>query len=153
MTSISLYETMFEANVRIESAWPFPMANVPDELIEAIENMETLPDELLSLIANWSQPNIDDLYSGRGLDSREAWDELSSYGFRKKIHGWIGIAATPVLTTTSENSASFSWGYYHTKLLFGASGDALIQAAIIWAESLSNKAYADFKAQEGKANG
>ena len=152
MSEMNLYEQMFDANVRIECAWPFPVMNPSQELIGTIGQLETLPDQLLPLIKDWPEKDKDDLFSGGGMACCDAWDELCSYAFRRGMTGWIGVAATPILTVTSAHSASFSWGYYGTRLLFSETADGLLTSAINWAETQSEKAYEVFKAKEGRTD-
>lgn len=148
-----LCSAAFDANVRMEAAWPFPTENAPEGLADAFANLDidNIPAPLKSLVANWPEDRLDALFEGDHREFHDAWEDLSSAAFRQNIYGWIGVAATPVITATSPTSASFSWGYYYTRVLFAPGGDALFKAAIDWAVVQRDKAYAAFK--RGKANG
>lgn len=130
---------MFYANVRIEKAWPFPMTPGNDEIRDLFyDNEDTLPEEIKALYANWDESEKEDLFSG---DSSfyDAYEELCASAFRRGLAGWIGVAATPVMNYYSPTSASFSWGHYYTRPVFGTSSDAMLEAAIKWADECSEK--------------
>lgn len=146
-----IYERMYDASVRIEEAWPFPVNQAPERLGEALdERSNDLPAEIAQLIENWPEEEREELFSGHGWRFQDAYDELCATAVRKGVAGWIGIAATPVFTPHDEgNGASFSWGHYYTKLLFSENADGLLEASVAWAE----KRYSDAMTERKKRNG
>lgn len=131
-----IYERMFDASVRVEAAWPFPVSEPPEEIAKAFEmNDDRMPPEIAALYERWPEEDRDSLFSGDGYDFSEAFNQLCGDAFAKGVSGWLGVAATPVFTPTSNNSASFSWGHYRTKLLFAETADALLERAAEWAET------------------
>ena len=146
-----VYERLFEANVRIEQAWPFPVGPASSELMEAFETAgdENVPAEIKALLASWDEAEIDELFDS----GRDAFDELFAAAFRGGVRGWIGIAAVPVFERTRSGGASFSWGYYNTNLIFSATADGLLTAAAEWGEQLYEAAIAKALTSEGADHG
>lgn len=129
-----IVEQMFNVPVRIENMWPFPVSPASESLIDALAVYERLPKALQPLLDRWSTEEREALFKDQSSDFEMAFDELCAAGFRARIFGFIGVAATPVMTPTSAHSASFLWGHYHTELLFAETADKLLIAAIDWAE-------------------
>lgn len=134
MTMKEIVEQMFDRPVRLESMWPFPVNDAPEGLIDALENYEKLPKALQPLLKNWRGEEVEHLYNGLSSNFQMAFDELCADAYRKGMFGFIGVAATPVMTPTGANSSSFSWGHYHTGFLFAETADKLLTAAIEWAD-------------------
>ena len=136
MDVAEIYEAMFEKNVRFENMWLFPCLPATNEQIEALsEALEDgrLPPELASLFEPLDEDDRDTLSEGR-WEARDLYDEICGSAFRSGLFGLIGEAATPVFSPSGATSATFSWGHYKTKLLFAPTSEALIQAALNWAE-------------------
>lgn len=133
---MKIYERMFEASVRIENAWPFPVSPAPDSLAETLEFYDhALPPEIEALIKGWSDDEREELFSGMSGRFQDAYEELCAKAFRTQVSGWLAIAAVPVFTALdSGGGCSFSWGHYHTKLIFAAAADQLLIAACDWGE-------------------
>lgn len=128
------HNALFDATVRIEEMWPFPMHEAPDRLVEALADSEgKLPDELKAHFAFMSEDDWDDMQDG-GWQARDLVGEAASDMFFRRQFGWLAVAATPVFTPTGSGSASFSWGRYYTKLLFAETADGLLASAAAWAE-------------------
>lgn len=134
MTFEEIAEQMFHKPLRIEGMWPFPVDNAPDSLIDALENYERLPDQLQPIIAKWSEEDRFSLFEGQSCDFQMAFEELCATAWRNRVFGFIGVAATPVMTPTSETSSSFSWGHYHTGFLFAETAEKLLSASLAWAD-------------------
>jgi hypothetical protein len=139
MTLEEIVEKMFHTPLRIESMWPFPVDNAPDSLIEALENYEDLPQALQPLISKWGEDFRSPLFEGHSSAFQDAFEELCATAYRKQVFGYIGVAATPVMTSTGENSSSFSWGHYHTGFLFAETSEKLLIAALEWADEAHNQ--------------
>jgi len=133
----AVYERMFDGNVRIEAAWPFPVSEPSEELAEAFEyHDDRMPAAIAALYEKWREEERDELFAGRGWTFTEAFNELCGEACRKGVSGWLGIAATPVFKPHSDrNGASFSWGYYKTQLLFAETGQQLLERSVEWAEA------------------
>ncbi|MFC0305149.1 hypothetical protein ACFSTI_20905 [Rhizorhabdus histidinilytica] len=137
--AVCIYDRLWEANVRIEQMWPFPVGPAPRELRDAFEMAgdEGLPEAVKSLIENWDDGELDELFDG----AHDAFEELMASAFRRDLKGWIGIAAVPVFEPTKRGHVSFSWGYYNTQMLFSPTADGLLTAAAEWGEGLYDKAH------------
>lgn len=129
-----LHELMFDATVRIDSAWIFPSVSAPESLAEALYGAEKLPAELDQLVERWDENERGDLFDGDGEAFNMAFDELCCEAHMKGFRGWLAIAATPVFTYTKGGSASYSWGHYHTEMIFSPTADDLMRKAAEWAE-------------------
>lgn len=143
-TLTDILTEMFDSNTRIEKAWPFPVSPGNDEIRDFFyDNEDSLPEEIKALYANWDDAEKEDLFGG---DSGfyDAFEELCACAFRRGLAGWLGIAATPVMTYYSPTSASFSWGHYYTRAVFGASSDDMLRAAVAWANECDEKDKKDY---------
>lgn len=134
MTLEEIAERMFHKALRMESMWPFPVDNAPESLIDALETYGNLPKNLHPLTAQWGDDLWEPLFEGQSCDFQMSFEELCASAFRKRVFGYLGVAATPVMTPTSETSSSFSWGHYHTGLLFAETAEKLLIAALDWAD-------------------
>jgi len=139
MTPMEATDHLFENNLRLDKMWLFPAWNGGEELAETIDMMADsagdLPEPLAELIKDWDEEELDYLFSGSdGSEFSEALDMVSSKAHRKGISGYLGVFSTPVLTYTSDNSASFSWGHTYHKLIFGETLEALINNAVAWSD-------------------
>ncbi|GMM62316.1 hypothetical protein [Novosphingobium pituita] len=138
MTMEHLCDLMFDANVRFEGIWPFPVYNPPESLADALGVHSALPEELQSLAASYDEDQRGHLFEGLSPDFLEAYEELCCNAFNRRMFGFIAVAATPVLTPTGHGSASFSWGHYHTTILFNETIDGLLETASQWADRISD---------------
>lgn len=132
----TIYDRLFDATVRIEAAWPFPVHEPSEALARAFEDQSgRIPAEIESLIARWDDDERDALFSGEGADFNDAFEELAAKGFDQRLFGWIGIAATPIPRFHPDgNGATFSWGHYRTKMIFAPSAESLLEHSVSWAE-------------------
>lgn len=135
-----IYTKMFDATVRIEAAWPFPVCEPPSQIADLFEDGEDrLPKENKALVEHWDEEMLEVLYDGEGWEFSDVYAELCAAAFRKGVKGWLGLAATPVFTPNKIGGASFSWGHYRTKLIFAPTSDALLEASVVWAEQERNE--------------
>lgn len=130
---LNIAERIFDANVRVAGMWPFPFGEAPGELLEAFEYDEALPDGLNDLVKSWDDEERSQLFDGDDA-AREAWNELSAAGFRKRLTGWIVRVECPVFQKHGENGCSFSWGYLQMENLFAPTAEKALEAACEWAE-------------------
>lgn len=132
--TVCIYDRLWEANVRIEQMWSFPVGPASRELRDAFEMAgdKGLPEAVKSLIEYWDDGELDELFDG----GHDAFDELMASAFRRNLKGWIGIAAVPVFELTKRGNVSFSWGCYNTQMLFSPTADGLLLAAAEWGERL-----------------
>jgi hypothetical protein len=139
MTPMKATDELFENNLRLDKMWLFPAWNGGEDLADTIDMMadkpEDLPGPLAELLKNWGEEELDMLFCGHdGSDFSEAMDMLSASAHRMGVSGFLGVFSTPVLTYTSDNSASFSWGHTYHKLIFGETLELLISNAVAWAD-------------------
>ncbi len=83
----------------------------------------------------------EDLEAG-DKEALPAWlMDSGKYGFLLKV-------ATPIMTPTGKNSASYSWGYYTTKWVYGDTLDVALEAgfAFVAGQRKKEKAKAKKKA-------
>lgn len=125
---------MFYAEVRVEKMWPFPSGPGHDELADIFSMYDdAIPEQIKSLYVNWSEEFLDDLHDGMGSSFNDAFEELSAAAFVKRRFGFLALVATPVMHWYSDTSSSFSWGHYHTGLLFSETAEGVLEEAIKWA--------------------
>ena len=83
MSVPEIYGQMFDASVRFEAAWPFPVSEPPGGLAEAFEyNDDGMPGEIAALYEKWSDEEKDELFGGDGYEFNEAYGELCGKAFR-----------------------------------------------------------------------
>lgn len=145
----AIYDRLFQAEVRIEVMWPFPVFNPPEALVEAFEDAGELPGDLAQLIDRWPEEEKDQLFSGDERDFQVSFDELVAAGNRKQVWGWIAVAACPVFRPAGGGSVSYSWGYYSTKLLFAKTATGILSQAAKWAEGLYEAATKPAAGEDG----
>lgn len=133
--TLDLHELMAEATVRIDSAWLFPSVSAPESLAEALYGAEKLPAELDHLVEGWGESERGDLFDGDGYSFNVAFDELCCEAHNRGFRGWLAIAATPVFSYSKDGSASYSWGHYHTEMVFAPTADDLMRKAAEWADA------------------
>jgi hypothetical protein len=137
----SLLGELSDNNVRIDGMWPIPQVEMPEAVIELFE----LDDELPSWLADLAK-SLDDnqrealIGDGNSYDRREAWDTLfGDMSFRGQS-GFVVAVSTPVLDYDEKlESASFSWGHYHTEKLFAADLASLQASAVTWADECDER--------------
>lgn len=153
MAMPAIYEQLFDCPARIEAMWPFPVSSAPGPLIEALETHQRVPSPLFDWINKWPEHEQEDLFNGETSRFHDAYDELCARAFREGVHGWLAVIATPVMSYhgPTANSASFSWGHYHTALIFAETAEAILEKAEKWAEAMHE--VTKMQAQEGQANG
>ena len=144
MSPLKATDELYENNLRLDQMWLFPAWNGGEELADTLDLMadkaSDLPEPLADLLKNWDEDEMDYLLSGRdGSEFAEALDMVSAKARRLGISGFLGVFSTPVLTYTSENSASFSWGHTHGKLIFGETLELLISNAVAWADDCDER--------------
>lgn len=136
-----IFEALWEHQVRIEAMWPFPTCTTPDDLANLFEDIDG--EELLAPISNLlkllDEDSREALADGHGFDRLMALEELNASAWRAGIHGWIAVAATPVLTPTTTGGCSFSWGHYYTKILWAETADQILLDAAAWGEANFDK--------------
>lgn len=132
---------MFNSSVRVEGMWPFPVSPASEGLMELFDgrDVENMPEEIQALLKGWGEVELDDLFCD-AHNFYDAFDELCGCAFRRNVHGFIGQIATPVLSWGNDGkSASFSWGHYHTKIIFAPTADDFLDKAIAWADEISER--------------
>jgi hypothetical protein len=142
MTPMKATDELYENNIRLDKMWLFPAWNGGDELADTLDLMVDsagdLPAPLAALIKNWDDEELDLLFQGRdGSEFAEALDAVSAAAHGAGLSGFLAVFSTPVLTYTSETSASFSWGHTYHQLLFGETLEILIENAKTWAADKS----------------
>lgn len=150
----AIYQRLFDASVRIEGMWPFPVSPASEALasiFEFTDEEDDLPQQLRDLLRSADERTRADLYDSSASDFHDAFDELCALAARKKVQGWIGIAANPVPKPVGQGSVSFSWGYYATKVLFAATAEQLLDDAAAWGEAIFAAAHEQALAKGGAA--
>jgi len=148
----SIYNRLFDANVRMECMWPFPVSPAPEKLADVFEyadDEQDFPEPLRDLVRSLDDRSREELYSGDSVDFQEAFSDLCGDAYRKGVHGWLGIAANPIPKPSVGGGVSFSWGYYRTKLLFAPTAEQLLENAAEWGEAKFAAAHA--AAESGEA--
>ena len=144
---------MVNASVRIEGMWPFPVWPAPEALGRIFEfaDEDDMPAELRDLLVALPDHERDALYDGDHSDFQEAFEAM---GFRARemgLQGFVGIAANPRPRPFGGAAVNFSWGLYDTKVIFAATADEFLVAAVEWGEKRFEAGIAAAHALEGGA--
>jgi hypothetical protein len=74
-------------------------------------------------------------YVRQSIESHE-FDAVQEWLVRGNKYGYLIRIATPIMTPTSETSASYSWGYYRTKWVYGDTLEEALEAGFSWVASM-----------------
>lgn len=134
----SLYERLYDASVRIEAMWPFPVFPASERLaaiFEYADEHQDFPEPLRSLVAKLDAQSKDALYNGDSSHFDDAFEALCASAVRAGVNGWIALAANPVMKPMGNGGVQFSWGHYQTKVMFAEHAEQLLRNAAKWGET------------------
>jgi hypothetical protein len=134
-----------EANCRINGMWLIPSPCAHDELRSELELDFPAELEALANQFRWSNDELEDLKDG----DRTAWEAFFEQMIGMGQQRWLIKVDTPVYET-SRGSMSYSWGYYHNKIIVAESVTDGLQAALKWANDLFETAKATAAAERAK---
>lgn len=117
---IRLIEQLYDANVRAE------------EIIHL--GTQCLGDNAASVIDDALNQDWDGIWAaiGRGEPQGDELDFVAEHIVDKRIFGFLVQFATPVPKHITDDSYSFSWGWYHTRWIYADSFDDACQQALVW---------------------
>lgn len=125
-------------------------------LAGALSQFDSFPDDLDSFFDDADESNIVDClgdipgYVNLEDHRNERSESISEWLNAAGKYGYLVQCATPAMTKNSENSRSFTWGYFHSRWFYGEQMDDVISAALAWAEE-RRKAEDELYAKKGGA--
>lgn len=128
----NLDATLSDAVLVIEAI--YVLANLDSESLQ--ENLADLVDELDDeTVKEWTWlPSLaTSLKECEGYGRYSAREAFCQAIHDDKAYGFLAVARQPIPTWKGDG-ASFSWGYTTSRMFYGRTADAAIQAAIAWGE-------------------
>lgn len=135
-----LLQRFFDETARIEEMALLAGVLADDPLPDTVRDF--LEDEEVETLEECFGPMPEHVKKSVEAGDIESIVEWLTYSEK---FGFLIHMATPIMTPTGENSASYSWGYYTTKWVYGDTLDAALEAGFAFVTNQREKEKAKIK--------